>query len=190
MGTSPAEHGIEPEALKQYLAERAGIPVQIQQLHELRGQAKGATALKQFGYGRPLLVEYRVSDRQVREIFHRIRHNAFGRERDDDRVAAVWLDFHTFNRLPRHMPAVDMVVRTREGKMESVHSAEELLLVTVYRPGHLYADDLVRIRDEGTLRPQDVQRAEALCDPALVCLAGPGARQPGLVSDHRRGCAT
>jgi aminoglycoside phosphotransferase (APT) family kinase protein len=128
----------------------------------LRGQAKGATALKQFGYGRPLLVEYRVGDRQVREVFHRIRRNAFGRERDDDRMAAVWLDFNTFNHLPRHVPAVDMVIRTREGKIESVHSAEELLLVTIYRAGHLYADDLVRIRDEGTLRPQDVQRAKAL----------------------------
>jgi hypothetical protein len=162
MGTSPADHGIEPEALKQYLEERLGVPVQIQELHELRGQAEGPAALKQFGYGRPLLVAYRFDDGQVREVFHRIRRNAFGRERDDDRMAAVWLDFHTFNRLPRHVPAVDMVARTRQGKITSVEYAEELLLVTIYRPGHLYADDLVRIRDEGTLRPQDVQRAEAL----------------------------
>ena len=162
MSTSQADHRIEPEALKRYLEERAGVPVQIQLLHELRGQAKGTTALKQFGYGRPLLVEYRVDDRQVREVFHRIRRNAFGRERDDDRAAAVWLDFHTFNRLPHHVPAVDVVVRTREGKIESIHSAQELLLVTLYRPGHLYAEDLVRIRDGRTLRSLDLQRAEAL----------------------------
>jgi hypothetical protein len=162
MSTSQTDHGIEPEALKQYLEERSGVPIQIQQLHELRGQAKGATALKQFGYGRPLLVEYRVNDRPVREVFHRIRRNAFGRERDDDRAAAVWLDFHTFNHLPRHVPAVDVVVRTREGKIASIHSAEELLLVTAYRPGHLYADDLVRIRDGGSVRRLDAERAAAL----------------------------
>jgi hypothetical protein len=162
MSTSQADHGIEPEALKQYLEERAGVPIQIQQLHELRGQAKGVTALKQFGYGRPLLVEYCVDDRPVREVFHRIRRNAFGRERDDDRAAAVWLDFHTFNRLPCHVPAVDMVFRTREGKIASIHSAEELLLVTAYRPGHLYADDLVRIRDEGSVRRLDAERAAVL----------------------------
>ena len=162
MSTSQADHGIEPEALKQYLEERAGVPIQIQQLHELRGQAKGVTALKQFGYGRPLLVEYCVDDHPVREVFHRIRRNAFGRERDDDRAAAVWLDFHTFNRLPCHVPAVDVVVRTREGKIASIHSAEELLLVTAYRPGHLYADDLVRIRDRGSVRRLDAERAAAL----------------------------
>lgn len=47
-------------------------------------------------------------------MFQRIRPNAFGREREDDRVAAVWLDFKTLNRLPRHVPAVNMVLRSGE----------------------------------------------------------------------------
>ena len=34
--------------------------------------------------------------------------------------------------------------------------------MTAYRPGQLYADDLLRIRDEGRTRPLDLQRAEAL----------------------------
>jgi hypothetical protein len=162
MGILQAADRIEPEELKRYLEKRARAPIQIQELRQLRGEAKGAAALKQFGYGRPLLVRYRVADREIGEVFHSIRRNAFGRERDDDRAAAVWLDFHTFNRLPCHVPAVDMVVHTRKGKIESIHSAEELLLVTAYRPGHLYADDLVRIRDEETLQPLDVQRAQEL----------------------------
>ncbi|MEJ2735885.1 MAG: phosphotransferase [Anaerolineae bacterium] len=162
MGVSQMDHRVEPEELKRYLEKRVGASVQFQGLRQLRGEAKGAAALKQFGYGRPLLVQYRVDDRESQEVLHRIRRNAFGRERDDDRAAAVWLDFQTFNRLPRHVPAVDMVVQTEEGKIASIHSAEELLLVTAYRPGHLYADDLVRIRDEGTLQPLDTERAKAL----------------------------
>jgi hypothetical protein len=162
MSTSQADHGIQPEALKRYLEGRAGGPIQIQQLCELRGQATGAAALKQFGYGRPLLVEYRFDGRNFREVLHRIRRNAFGRERDDDRAAAVWLDFKAFNRLPRHVPAVDMVVQTKAGRIESVRSAEELLLVTGYRPGHLYAQDLARIRDEGSAQPLDIERAAVL----------------------------
>jgi len=162
MGSSPAGSRIDPDQLNRYLEDRAGGPVQIQELRELRGEATGAAALKQFGYGRPLLVQYRTGGRQVREVFHHIRRNAFGRERDDDRAAAVWLDFQTFSRLPRHVPAVDMLIQTAEGAIESIRTADELLLVTAYRPGKLYADDLVRIRDEGKLQPLDVQRAETL----------------------------
>jgi len=162
MGVSQVDDRIEAGELKQYLEERVGAPVQIREIRQLRGETRGAAALKQFGYGRPLLVDYRAGDQEVQEVFHRIRRNAFGRERDDDRVAAVWLDFNTFNRLPRHAPAVDMVVHTREGNVQSISSAEEVLLVTAYRPGHPYADDLVRIRDEGTIRPLDIKRAEVL----------------------------
>jgi hypothetical protein len=103
-----------------------------------------------------------VADRRLRNVFHRIRRNAFGRERDDDRVAAVWLDYHTFNRLPHHVPALDMVIHTAEGTVHSIASAEELLLVTGYRSGRLYADDLARIRDEGILHPLDTRRVEML----------------------------
>jgi len=158
MNTGPPEL----EALARYLEERSGGPVQIHKVRQLGGEATGAAALKRFGYGRPLLVDYRAGDRRHREVFHRIRRNAFGRERDDDRVAAVWLDFHTFNRLPHHVPALDMVIRTAEGAVHSISSAEELLLVTAYRSGQLYADDLARIRDEGTLQPLDTRRVEAL----------------------------
>jgi hypothetical protein len=152
----------ELQELEQYLEERSGTAVQIEDVRQLGGAVTGAAALKQFGYGRPLRVDYQAGDREVQVVFHRIRRNAFGRERDDDRVAAVWLDFNTFNRLPCHVPAVDMIVHTREGTLRSISSAEEVLLVTAYRPGHPYAEDLVRIRDEGTIRPLDTRRVEGL----------------------------
>lgn len=150
------------DQIQRYLEARHGHRIEIQELSELRGEAEGASALKQFGYGRPLLVEYRAGDQALREVLHRIRRNAFGREREEDRAAAVWFDFRAFGRLPRHVPAMDMLVHAHDGSLRSIHDAEELLLVTAYRPGHLYADDLLRIRDEGSARPVDVQRAEAL----------------------------
>jgi hypothetical protein len=152
----------ELSEIKGYLENQFQKNVRIEEVKQLDGKATGTTALKQFGYGRPFLVSYKVDDRGGRIVFHKIRRNAFGRERDDDRVAAVWLDFNTFNRLPRHVPALDMIVHTREGKIQSIHSADEVLLVTAYRPGQPYADDLIRIRDEGTIQPLDVKRAETL----------------------------
>jgi hypothetical protein len=95
-------------------------------------------------------------------VFHRIRRNAFGREREDDRVAAVWLDFRTFNDLPRHAPALDLVMQTGTGAVQSIAEAKELWLVSGYRPGRPYAEDLARIRDEGRAGAMDFRRAEAL----------------------------
>jgi hypothetical protein len=153
---------LDPLELKSYLEARFGEPVVINAIRELTGQGGEAEALKQFGYGRPFRVACKIgtADRQL--VIHRIRPNRFGREREEDRVAAVWLDFRTFDRLPRHVPAVDMVIRTAEGKLRSIRDAQEMLLVTDYRPGHLYADDLVRIRDELRLDPWDLKRAERL----------------------------
>jgi hypothetical protein len=149
-------------AVKKYLEARFQVTVEIEEVKQLAGKASGTEALKQFGYGRPFLISCRVNDRKEQLVFHRIRPNAFGREREDDRVAAVWLDFKTFNRLPCHVPAVDMVLRSGEGKIESIHGAEEVLLVTAYRSGHPYAEDLMRIRDEGKMQPLDIKRAETL----------------------------
>jgi hypothetical protein len=148
--------------VRKYLESRFQKEAEIEDVKQLAGKTTGAEALKQFGYGRPFLVSCIVDDRKEQLVFHRIRPNAFGREREDDRVAAVWLDFKTFNRLPHHVPAVDMVLRSGEGKMESIHQAEEVLLVTAYRSGRPYAEDLMRIRDEGKIQPLDIKRAEKL----------------------------
>ena len=152
----------ELDKVKNFLENRFQREVEIEEVKQLAGKAFGVEALKQFGYGRPFLVSCKVDDRKEQLVFHRIRPNAFGREREDDRVAAVWLDFKTFNRLPRHVPAVDMILRSTDGKMESIHGADEALLVTAYRPGRPYADDLIRIRDEGKIQPLDIKRAEKL----------------------------
>jgi len=170
---------IEALDLKSYLETRFGDRVEIDDIRQLTGKAGGADALKQFGYGCPFLVACRIGDARRRLVFHRIRPNAFGREREEDRVAAVWLDFRTFGRLPRHVPAVDMLIHTRDGNLKSVRDADEMLLVTDYRAGRLYAEDLVRIRDHATITSLDIRRAERLgaylakihrkkrCDPAL-----------------------
>jgi hypothetical protein len=153
---------IELRALRDYLQTRHDKTVTLRQVQKLGGEMTGAAALKAFGYGDPLLVEYGVDGEIVREVFHRIRRTPFGRERDDDRVAAVWFDYVSFNQLARHVPAQDMLILNRQGRLATIGNAEELVLVTGYRPGHIYANDLVALRDGATLTPKDVRRAELL----------------------------
>lgn len=149
-------------SLRSFLKARFGDAVEILAIRRLTGKGGAVEALKQFGYGRPFLVVCRSGGVERRLVFHRIRSNAFGRERDEDRAAAVWLDYHAFGRLPRHVPAVDMVIRTARGELRSVRDAQELLLVTDYRAGALYAEDLIRIRDGVAAAALDFRRAERL----------------------------
>jgi hypothetical protein len=153
---------LDIDALQQYLETRHALPARILELQPIGGEERGKEALKQFGYGRPLLVTYEVDTEKKQEVVHRTRQNEFGRERTDDRAAAVWLDYHTFDRLPRHVEAVDMLVQDTSGELNSLQKAVELLLVTTYRPGQLYVEDLRRIRDESALQPHDEERVGLL----------------------------
>jgi hypothetical protein len=153
---------LDPLDLKSYLETRFGDTVEISAISQLTGKAGAAEALKQFGYGRPFLVSCKIGDASRRLVFHRIRPNSFGREREEDRVAAVWLDYRTFDRLPRHVGAVDMIIRTSAGKLKSIRDAEEMLLVTDFRDGRLYAEDLLRLRNDPRLGEWDLRRAERL----------------------------
>lgn len=148
--------------LSRYLSDRFSQHVRIMEMSELPGKSAPGTEMKRFGYGRPFLVLCSVGGKRERFVFHRIRPNAFGREREDDRVAAVWLDHQSFNNLPQHVPAIDMIALGDTGEMRSLGNARELVLVTEFRRGVPYAHDLMRIRDEDTLTSLDRRRAEKL----------------------------
>lgn len=155
-------------ALIHYLTQHSGAPVQLTRVSELGHESSGAAALKGFGYGRPLLVEYVVPSaasaqaRARRIVMRQIKRNGFGRERDDDRIAEAWLDFATFNDLPQHVHVHDIVALREDGTLRSECDVREFVLVTEYAPGAPYAEDLFRIRESGRCTPQDIERAAQL----------------------------
>ncbi len=145
-----------------YLSERFSEHVRIMEMSELSGKTVPDTDMKRFGYGRPFLVLCVIGGKRKRFVFHRIRPNSFGREREDDRAAAVWLDFQSFNNLPQHVPAIDMVAVQDTGEMSSLGHARELVLVTAFKRGVPYAHDLMRIRDKEELTGLDRRRTQKL----------------------------
>lgn len=164
---------LDHTALAAYLLRRCGTAVQLVEVRTLGGDTTGAAALKAFGYGRPLYVAYRpegvptahAAQPDLQQIVLRqVTRNGFGRERDADRIAEVWLDFATFNALPRHVVAQDIVALTRAGELESAAQVEDFLLVTDYADGKVYADDLLRLRDTDNATDQDHARVVALAD--------------------------
>ncbi len=154
--------GIGVEAVRAYLREQHGTGVRINDIRQIGGAATGDDALKQFGYGSPVLVDFTSGRERKRFVFRRVKRNAFGRERSDDRLAALWLDYRTFNDLPNHVPAIDLLLHTCGGNLQSIADGDEAVLVTEFRNGERYADDLKRVRDEGHKGPEELHRIEIL----------------------------
>jgi hypothetical protein len=150
---------VERAALVKYLESRFGKQIVLGEISPLGSSTQDMEEIKQFGFGRPLLVNFYTKNGIEKVVFHSIRKNTFGREREDDRVSAVWLDFQSFNELPQHVPALDMMIRTKAGDIQSVRQAEDMLLLTGFRPGQVYARDLIRIGDEQKLNSMDKDRA-------------------------------
>lgn len=153
---------LKQSQIEAYLTKWHGQPVTVERIHQLGGEAQGAAALKAFGYGRPLCIDYRSHNEQRRVVLRQVNRNGFGHERDADRIAEVWLNFTTFNRLPRHVTALDMVAVTAFEQLESIGHINELLLLTDYVAGTPYAEDLLRIRNSGVCTELDLRRTQVL----------------------------
>ncbi len=118
--------------------------------------------LKQYGYGRPLRVDFRSAEGRHTVVLRTARPDIFGHDRLSDRAQVMILSHQTFNEIPRHIRSLDVGAISRDGSLISLAEAEEFYLITDYVPGTLYAEDLIRLRDEGELEPVDVARARAL----------------------------
>lgn len=154
---------MDVSTLERFLREQVHPDARVERSRPLAKRKGGEQgALKQFGYGEPQLVTYRADGRTERIVVHVVKQNAFGRERKDDRIAAAWLDYETFNELPRHAPALGLIGRTSEGQLRSLSDVVDVHVVTRFVPGAPYARDLARIADEGRLTELDQRRASAL----------------------------
>ena len=100
--------------------------------------------LKTYGYGKPVLIHYRVGDQERRSVLRTMAPNAFGHERRADRAAGLLLSYDTFNDLERHVRALDLGVLRADGQLASLDPGEEFFLLTDYATGVLYAEDLKR----------------------------------------------
>lgn len=161
---------LDPKQLEVYLQQILGAEIKLVALRPLRDtvttvadeETAARRALKRFGYGQPVLIEYRLQG-EVRRVVLRTRApNPYGYEYRADRAAGLLLDYDTFNELPRHIRALDVGALTAEGQLVSLKDTGEFYLLTEYAVGTPYAEDLQHLRDTGELTELDLERARAL----------------------------
>jgi len=161
---------LDPERLQAYLQRTLETEIELIALRPLGdavatigdGASTAHRALKRFGYGQPVLIEYRAQDQTRRVVLRTRAPNPYGYEYRADRAAGLLLDYDTFNELPHHIRALDVGALTAEGQLVSLKGTGEFYLLTEYAIGQPYAEDLQRLRDTGELTELDLKRAQAL----------------------------
>jgi Phosphotransferase enzyme family len=165
-----------PTALRGYLRALHGDDIANVRVTPLGGGRQGD---KGYGYGVPLRLDYELAGKPRRAVLETVRPGPFGHEHMADRAQLLLWAHGAFNRLPRHVPSLDVGAVRAGGALESLGSAEELFMLAPFVDGREYADDLLRLRAGAAAAPQDFARADALCDYLVEIhrVAGP---DPGL----------
>ena len=161
--TSPS-HGIfafTTANLAPYLESLYKAPVRVlglAPLGEISGDGKG------YGYGIPLRVVFQAGEDVRTAVLETVRPGPFGHEHASDRAQALLWCHDAYGRLPRHVKSIDVGAVRADGTLQSAGTAGEFFLLAEFAPGRPYADDLLRLREDGVLRDGDVERADALRD--------------------------
>ena len=120
----------------------------------------GVTA-KDTGYGAPLRIDVRHDGVLKSLVLHSATPNPFGHEYRANRAEEMLIAADTFGLVPRHTRVFD-VGAFRGEDFVSLRGTGEFYLLTEYAEGRPYAHDLRQIAESGVLRPEDLQRLDAL----------------------------
>jgi len=138
------------------------------------GEDAADRAQKKAGYGTPVLLEYEIAGETRRAVLHTMSPSHFGHEHMSDRAQILLWQRDAFNRLPRHIRALDVGAFGRGETTISLGAPEEFFLLTGYAEGSGYFLDLERVAKTGELTPLDLARADALCDYLIDIHRVPG----------------
>jgi hypothetical protein len=151
------------EIIEHYLHSIAGPEARLVSIKALGNEPEEAN-VKGYGYGVPLLLEYSRGDALQRAVLHTVTPSVFGHDDMSDRAQSVLWSYGSFNRLPRHVRALDVGAFRKDGTTVSLGDAEEFFLFTEYVDGHVYSEDLVRLMRQPATTATDIARADALAD--------------------------
>ncbi len=154
---------LDRESLGSYLASILGMPVRVASVSPL-GETVRAGAVKGYGYGVPLLVEYEAGGDRRRAVVATTSPGPFGHEHMADRAQMLLWDHRAYNALPRHARSLDVGAFRRSGELVSLGDADEFFLLVEHVAGRAYIQDIARLQSDGDIRDLDIARADVLCD--------------------------
>jgi hypothetical protein len=152
---------LRKDALEQYLRARFG-PGATLVSYKVIGKASSKGAQKQYGYGTPVKLTFRMGHQVQSAVLETMKPGPFGHEHPADRAQAILWDYDSYGRLPRHVKALDVGAFTENQQLISVAQAREFFVLTQWMEGSSYHLDLERLARGGRLRIEDEGRTRAL----------------------------
>ena len=150
---------VELPALDAFLKTRFGPSARLTAVRTMAGASK--QGIKEFGYGKPVLVEYELDGQRREAVFSSMRGDKYGHQFYWDRAAILMFQHETSARLPGHARSLALGYVGAGGRLVLCNDIEEFFVLQEKLPGHDYYDDLERIRG-GDFRPSDLVMARSL----------------------------
>lgn len=149
------------EEVRRYLEGVYGRGVKLKGISIIGARGR-IEDFKGFGYGAPYLIEFEKDGETHRLVFNTMKGDEFGHEFPWDRAHSLLMAYSTFNRLPRHVKALDVGAFMEDGSLNSLKGFREFFLTTEFVEGVEYWRDLDRIGKTNELTPLDLERCSAL----------------------------
>jgi hypothetical protein len=161
---------VTPEAVQRYLERVTKKPVELLYFGKLSGA--DVQGMKGFGYGKPLLVRWKVDGRIREAVFSTMRGDEYGHQFFWDRAAVLMFQYETGGRMSKHVKPLNMGYVNRRGDLVPVAGVDEFFMLSEKIEGYDYYLDLERIR-KGDFRVRDLDMAREFA----VWLAGVHAQK-------------
>ena len=152
---------LNKHSLEQYLRARFGSKATLRS-YRIIGKESAKGKQKQYGYGTPVKVTYRIGHQVKSAVLATMKPGPFGHEHMADRAQAMLWDYDSYGRLPRHVKALDVGVFAAGHTMVSVADAQEYFVLNEWLEGSSYHLDLERLAQGRALRTLDRARTVAL----------------------------
>ena len=153
---------LKREAVEAYLRSLEGEDAELVGMKRLGETVPTTEDVKGFGYGSPVLLEYRAGGETRSAVLSTMRvQEGFGHDHFSDRAQVLLWQHSAFGGLPKHARSMDVGYFSSDGDLSSCGDAREFFILMETIEGKEYFFDLERVKEEGAT-DLDMRRAEVL----------------------------
>ncbi len=144
---------IGKDAIVDYLRQRFGNV----RLLEFKRLGQGV-------HGTGFSLVFDVDNRRHRYVIKDLSPEGLGHDYPSDRAAVFLLAYEEYNKLPRHVKAVDVIALMEDGSVRSIAGGREYFLLMEQAEGVSYFEDLEKMKDSPQLSETDRQKIHTMVE--------------------------